>query len=117
MSRYRGFFKIDTLKLTFNFETTKVFVKLINKTDFDNSNFINIIEKLTIKFLILTNFFATSITILIDFDNSDFNNVVKKFLIDNLISTNSIIFKITTINIIFVENCSFFDIINNNFRK
>ena len=115
--RCRNLFEINILKLTSNFETTKIFIKLTNKIDFDNSNFIDVIKKLTIKFLTLTNFFATFVIILIDFDNSDFNNVVKKLLINNLTSTNSVIFEITIINIIFIKNCLFFDIINNNFRK
>lgn len=94
-----------------------MFIKLINKIDFDNSNFINVIEKLVIKFSTLTNFSATFITMSIDFDNFDFNNAVKKFSIDNLISINFIIFKITIINIMFIRNCSFSGVINNDFRK
>ena len=95
-----------------------MFIELINNIDFNNSNFVNINEKLLINNSTLMNFFTIFTTISINFDNFDFDNAIEIFSIDNLISTNFIIFEITTIDIVvFVENCSFFDIINNNFRK
>ena len=95
-----------------------MFIELTNNIDFNNSNFINVNEKLLINNSTLTNFFAIFTTMLIDFDNFDFDNAIEIFSINNLISTNFIIFKITTIDIVvFIENCSFFDIINNDFRK
>ena len=50
--------------------------------------------------------------------NFDSNDVVEIFSINDLTFASSIIFEITTIDIVvFVEDCLFLDIINNNFRK
>ena len=95
-----------------------MFIELTNNINFDNSNFVNVNEKLLINNSTSTNFFAIFTSILIDFDNFDFDNAIEMLSINNLISTNFIIFEITTINIVvFIKNYSFFDVINNNFRK
>ena len=96
----------------------KMFIELTNNIDFNDSNFINVNEGLSINNSTSTKFFTIFTSISIDFNNFDFNNAIEIFSINNLISTNFIMFEITTIDIIiFIKNCSFFDIINNNFRK
>ena len=95
-----------------------MFIELINNIDFNNSNFVNVNGELLINDSISTSFFAIFILISINSDNFDFNNAVEMFSINNLISTNFVMFEITIIDIvIFIENYSFFEIINNDFRK
>ena len=95
-----------------------MFIELTSNIDFNNSNFVNINDELLINDSTSTSFFAIFISILIDFDNFDFDNAIEIFSINNLISINFVIFEITTIDIIiFIKNCLFFDIINNDSRK
>ena len=104
--------------MTFNFKIIEMFIELTSNIGFNNSNFIDVNEELSISDSTLTNFFAIFITISIDFDNFDFDNAVEMSSINNLISTNFVIFKITIIDIIiFIEDCLFFNVINNNFCK
>ena len=115
--RCRGLFEADTLRLTSDFETTRVFVRLTSKTGSDDSDFVGVIEKLAVRFSMLTNFSATPVTMSIDFGDSDFDDAVKKLSIDDLTSTNFVMFEVTTINIMSAENCSLSDVINNDFRR
>lgn len=92
-------------------------MRLTSKTGSDDSDFVGVIEKLAVRFSMLTNFSATPVTMSIDFGDSDFDDAVKKLSIDDLTSTNFVMFEVTTINIMSAENCSLSDVINNDFRR